>query len=73
MDRINIPDWLVNYVGRQAIMAEAQRVQDAAAIAALQQHIQQLQAPVVELEGLVPVAEPLGNGAAPEAVGALED
>lgn len=72
MDTITIPDWLVNYVGRQAIMAESQRVQDAAAIAALQQHIQQLQAPVIELEGLVPVAEPASNGAARDEVGALE-
>lgn len=62
--QITIPDWLVSYVGRQAIMAEAQRVQDAAAISALQQQVREPQP--------IPVAEPQ-NGAAREAVGAFED
>lgn len=58
-----IPEWLLTSIGRQFVLAEAQRVQDAATIAALREDVHRL-APL-------PVAEP--NGAAREAVGAVED
>lgn len=38
-----IPEWLLNFIGRQAVLAELQRVQDAAAIAELRVRVEQLQ------------------------------
>jgi hypothetical protein len=57
-EQITVPDWLLTLVGRHVVLAEAQRVQSAAVIAALQQQIADLTPPDAELEV---VAEPNGQ------------
>lgn len=79
--QVGLPEWLLAYVGRQAILAEAQRIGDAATIAALRADVERLQ-PNAKPAGaepkvrrrrsatLAPVAEPPGNGAVHEHVAA---
>ncbi|HXA90648.1 MAG TPA: hypothetical protein VNW96_19190 [Mycobacterium sp.] len=45
--QITIPDWLVALVGRHVVLAEAQRVNDAATIAALQAEVEKLSPHIV--------------------------